>query len=127
MIVMAGVNNSQRNSGNRLRRIARILGSLIAVYWLVFGVGSVIVESNPWTWESTMMSVFVIGTTTSIALAWRRERLGGILAIIFGTAESIFAYIVAGQYRLLAVLVSGVPLIIVGVLFLFSHRVTNRP
>jgi len=55
-------------------------------------------------------------------IAWRDERLGGMVVVAGALALSVFAYVTAGHNKALAVLVSGIPFLVSGVLFLASWR-----
>lgn len=67
-------------------------------------------------------------TTAAVvtAVAWWRAGVGGLLMVLFGLAFSTFGYISAGHNKWLAVLVSGVPFLVAGFLFLASHRLRLR-
>ena len=53
-----------------------------------------------------------------VVIAWRREAIGGAIAVIAGVALCIFAYVTAGAREGLAMAVSGGPFLLAGVLFL---------
>ena len=119
---------SNRNSTVRaaqwLRRIARLIGSLAAVFW-VFSltasfIGEVISDSFTWSSEGAILGGLMIVSVIGVLVAWRRERTGGVILVLCGLALSVFAYISAGQNKAFAVLVSGVPFLVPGVLFLLS-------
>ncbi len=101
-----------------LRWIARGMGSLIAGLWLVAAVASALRAREPWTRESTIIALLVLGGASGVLTGWRRERIGGMILVIVGLAFSTFAYLSAGRNKGYAVLVSGGPFLIIGLLFL---------
>ncbi|MFH1446566.1 MAG: hypothetical protein ABIG43_04035 [Chloroflexota bacterium] len=105
--------------------IARIIGSVFALFWLFIGVASGFDDPQPMNWESISMTLLIGAATISVIIAWFRERLGGALLIFVGAAYSVFALITSGEgisNKLIAVMSSGFPYIIIGVLFLLSSR-----
>ncbi len=102
--------------------IARISGSIFALFWLFIGVVSRFNDPLPMNWESIVMALLIGVSAVGVIIAWFRERLGGALLVIIGIAHSTFALISSGHNHLLAMMISGVPYIIVGVLFLLSSR-----
>jgi hypothetical protein len=105
---------------NSIRWIARGVGLLLAVFWLLTGIGSATVERGPLTVESAMLAVFMITLVLGVFISWRRERIGGTLLVICGAAFSAFAYFSAGRNKGFAMLVSGGPVMLSGMLFLAS-------
>jgi hypothetical protein len=57
---------------------------------------------------------------------WWREEIGGILLILVGVAHSVFAYIAAGHRKVYAVVITSVPFLLVGSLFLASWSLSRR-
>jgi len=119
--------NINNKSKKGLLWTARIIGTIIVAYWLLMGIGYGLSESEPFTWESAVITILIIASTMSMVAAWRREKLGGIMLVIVGVAFCIFAVISAGHNHLFAVLISGVPFIIIGSLFLISNNLKNTP
>jgi hypothetical protein len=115
-------NDRSSGRGNRLRRTARIIGTLLAGFWLFAGIASGIAEAAPWPlpWESMAMAALMIVSAAGVLIAWWREGIGGAVLVTVGVAHCVNALIQAGRNRLLAVLISGVPFIVVGILFLVS-------
>ena len=95
-------------------------------FWLLMGIGYAFSDSEPFTGESAVMTVLIIASTIAMIVAWRQEKLGGVLLVIVGVAHSIFALIAAGHNHLFAVMVSGVPFIIIGSLLLLSSKYAYR-
>jgi hypothetical protein len=103
-----------------VRWAGRAIGSLVAGFWLVVGAAGAIVGTDPWTWESTVMAVLVVGSVLSVAAAWRWEGVGGGLVLLFGVAHGVFAYVTAGHNTGLAMMMAGGPLVVAGLFFLAS-------
>jgi len=108
------------------RWIARILGTIIAVLWLLMGLGYAVGDEEPFTWESAVISVLVIALTVGVITAWFKEKIGGIILVTAGTVMCFFALITAGSNQLLAMLTSGFPFILVGILFLLAWQKTTK-
>jgi hypothetical protein len=107
-----------------MRRIARLIASLAAVFW-VFSltasfIGEVISDSFTWSPEGAILGGLMIVSVFGVLIAWRRERTGGVILVLCGLALSVFAYISAGHNKAFVILVSGVPFLVPGVLFLLS-------
>jgi high-affinity Fe2+/Pb2+ permease len=62
----------------------------------------------------------MIASASGVLIAWRREAMGGATLVVCGLALSVFAYFSAGHNKAFAILVSGVPFFVTGVLFLLS-------
>ena len=105
-----------------IRWIARGIGSLVVAFWLFIGILQGMVGSDPWTGESTILSVLTITSALGVLIAWWREGLGGIILVIAAVAHSTFAYFAAGHNHAFAMLISGGPWMVVGILFLISWR-----
>ena len=112
-------------TGKRLRWSARGLGSLIGAFWLFMLTGYAIQDfqnAEPLTLEGAVLGSLVGATLVGLGIAWRREEIGGAIMVGGGLALSVFAYVTAGHNKGFAVLISGVPFLIVGLLFLASWR-----
>jgi hypothetical protein len=106
-----------------IRWIARGLGTLLAGFWLFIGILLAALGSEPWTPESAVMATLIVASALAVLVAWWREGIGAILVIFAGVAHCVFAYLASGHNTLFAMLISGVPFVLVGILFLSSwHR-----
>jgi len=108
----------------RLRDVARTLGSMISVLWLLAGVGYATLD--PWTWESELVIVFLFFLALSVGIAWWKAKVGGIMLIVLSVAFSTFACIEAIHNHVLAVFLSGGPFLMVGILFLVTWQRANK-
>ena len=123
--------SQSKRSGDRaarwLRWIARLVGTLLAAFWLFSGIVSAIGEpEEPWTIESTMIAIFILALTAGVLVAWWRAGIGGTILTVCGVAFGIFGYVSAGHNKGFAVLVSGVPVLVTGLLFLAAWWVSTR-
>ncbi len=109
-----------------LRYIARGAGLVLVAGWLYTGIVGALFERGPWTWESIIMAVLILALSLGVAVAWRREGLGGAIVLAAGIAFTAFAYLSAGHNKCFAMLVSGVPFLAVGALFLTVHWTASR-
>ncbi len=123
---MANVSNTGDRAAKWMRWIARGIGSLVVAFWLFMGIGYGIVESGPWTLEDTIMTGLVITSVLGVLIAWWREGIGGIILVVCAVAHSTFAYIVAGHNKGFAMLISGGPFLLIGILFLASGWRSRR-
>jgi hypothetical protein len=109
-----------------LRYIARATALVLVAGWLFTGIVGALFSRDPWTWESTVMSVLVLTLSVGVAIAWRCEGLGGAIVLAGGVAFSAFAYLSAGHNKGYAMLVSGVPFLAAGALSLAAHWRVGR-
>ena len=63
---------------------------------------------------------------TGILIAWWNEKTGGIIITIAAAALCIFAYIDAGHHKIFAMLTSGFPFLISGILFLIGWWILKK-
>jgi len=122
---MSNADQSGTRGAKWMHWIARVIGSLVGALYLFIGVASAFDDRTPWSWESTVLTVLVATAVLGIAVAWWRKGIGGAIvtadAIVFG----VFAYITARFNKASAMLVSGGPLLVAGVLFLVSWWVSS--
>jgi hypothetical protein len=112
---------NHEESGRRtpwLRWVARAVGTPVAAFWILVGIVSALMEEAPASWESLVLAGLILASAISVAAAWRWERAGGAAVVACGLAHAIFAAVAAGHNRGLAILVTGVPFLIAGALFL---------
>jgi hypothetical protein len=103
-----------------LRWIARGLGTLVAGFWVFIGILEAIFGSDPWTVESTVLALLIVAAAAAVTVAWWREGIGGSLLLLAGVAFGVFAFVAAGHNKLFAVAITGVPVLLVGLMFLAS-------
>ena len=104
-----------------MRWAARIIGIIVAGFWVLSLIASSIAEfGTPIILEGIILGVLVAINTAGVIIAWRREKVGGIIIVASAVMLSIFAYISAGHNKIFAVLFSGFPFLISGIIFLVS-------
>lgn len=109
-----------------LRWTARIFGTTIVFFWMIVALAYGIQGSTEQGMEDTLMAILVIGTTIGVLLAWKFERVGGFITLLFGIAHSIFALLAAGHNHAFAMLISGGPYIVTGILFLLADTRSRK-
>ncbi len=119
---MSKSNDTEGRAPNRIRWIARGAGLLITALWLLMVIGYAADGSEPWTWESTVIMVLIIASTLGVITAWWREWIGGVVLVVCAIAHSTFACFAAGHNHAFAMLISGGPYLLTGILFLWSWR-----
>jgi hypothetical protein len=72
------------------------------------------------SWEHVLLVGLVTASVLSVIIAWRRESIGGIVMILWGLAFASIAYVTSRPLQAFSILVSGVPFLIAGSLFLAS-------
>ena len=123
---MANVGNST-NRTKWIRWTARGIGSFVAAFWLFVGIASAMAEPHPWALEDAIMAGLTACSALSVLIAWWRERVGGTMVVICALAHSAFAYVASGHSRGLAMLISGGPFLLIGLLFLASWWSSRIP
>jgi hypothetical protein len=105
---------------------ARILGLIFVGFWLFISVMMVLQEGIGKGIEDLIMVGLILCSTAAFIVAWWREEIGGVLLLIVGAAHSTFALFSAGHNIGLAMLISGGPFLLVGVLFLIGWNRSRR-
>jgi hypothetical protein len=109
-----------------MRWLARGIGSTVAGLWLLIGVLHAIGDSEPWTWESTAITLLVVASALGVLIGWWKEESGGIALVTVATIFSAFAWVTAGHNKGLALLISGGPFLVAGILFLMAWWRTGK-
>jgi hypothetical protein len=73
-------------------------------------------------WEMFLLAGIVTFSFLSVILAWRREGMGGMVMILWGLVFSGIAYVTSRPHQVYSMLMSGVPFLIAGLLFLVSWQ-----
>jgi hypothetical protein len=110
-----------------LRWLARGIGSTVAGLWLFIGVLHGVGDSEPWTLESTVIALLIAASALGVLIGWWREAIGGAALVIVAITFSAFAWVTAGHSKGFAMLISGGPFLVVGVMFLASWWRTGKP
>jgi len=108
---------------NVLKWIGLILISVVAAYYLFIVLGGLLdAQSISLEFESLGIVILSIYTVISVTFVWINPHNYVWMVLIAGVLFSIFALMTAGSNQLLAVMVSGGPLIIGGVLIYVGSR-----
>ena len=102
------------------------LGTLAGAVWAFVLIASLIGGPDPHAVEGaavegTALTVLALACLAGVGLAWWRARLGGAVLVVAGLALCIFAAVSAGRNRWSAVLISGAPFLVAGVLLVASR------
>jgi len=123
-MTMTNNNPTDDRTTKWMRWIARGLGSLVAVLWVLIGIAEMAFPHTPPSPEASLQGAILggLGITTvlGVLIAWRWERIGGTIVVIGAIALGIFGYITAGRYKVWVALFSGGSFLVAGVLFLAS-------
>lgn len=112
-------------SANLLRWTARIIGTFVAVMLVVFMIGN---HYNPFTMQlrDAIHTLFMpVGVVLGLALAWRWEKLGGLIATLGMAGWSAMLLLPRGGFNPRYL---WVPLLITlpGLLHLLAARLRDR-
>ena len=109
-------------SARVIRWIARISGTLLAVYLVFTTIANLIMDFKSWDFIPYVYFVFFIILAIGVIIAWFKEKIGGIILIAGAVAGSIFSIIVGlnnPDFDLLDfIILAGLPFLIAGILFL---------
>jgi hypothetical protein len=107
-----------------MRWIARTISIMATVAWLLIFLDIVACEALFGTiclnWEMALLAGMVMASVTSVLMAWRWESIGGLVMFLWGFVFAAIAYVTSQPYQTISVLVTGVPFLIAGCLFLAS-------
>ena len=116
------IHNANTNSfAKGVRWAARGISTAAAGFWLLILldiiacdalVGFVCIE-----WEMVLLISLVTLSILSVVVAWRTERIGGIIMIVWGIVFAAIAGITSRPYATFSMFVTGIPFIIAGGLF----------
>ena len=103
-----------------IRWIARMLGTVLAVYLVFTTVANFFIFNLGDYGISAFIIIFVVG----VIVAWFREKIGGIILVVSAVAVSIFSIITGlndpNSDLMDAIILMGLPFLIIGILFLVS-------
>jgi hypothetical protein len=113
-----------------VRWSARAISTLAALFWLLILLDiiacDVLVGFVCLNWEMAFLTGIVVASLLSVIIAWRREGIGGLVMILWGVIFTAIAYLTSRPQQVLSMLVSGVPFLISGLLFLTSWWLSRR-
>ena len=121
-----GINKSSRV----IRWVARILGSILAVYFVFTTVANLIMDFKTWDFAAYIFFAFTIIFAVGVIIAWFKEKIGGIILITGAVAGNIFSIVVGlnnPNFDLLDfIILAGLPFLIAGILFLVYWRKSKK-
>jgi succinate-acetate transporter protein len=107
------------NKHNFLLCGARFIGLSFGSLWIFIIVFQAITEGKPQTIESVLLFVLIIANLSAVIISLKSVKVGGLLLSIFALLFCLFSFLAVGHNKLLAVLVSGVPFLISGIMLLY--------
>ena len=108
-------------SSRVIRWVARILGTILAVYLVLTTIANLIMDFKAWDFIPYVYFAFFIVFAIGVIIAWFKEKIGGIILIAGAVAGSIFSIIVGlnpASEVLMLIGSVGLPFLIIGILFL---------
>lgn len=125
---MTGINSHDDKKIKRIRFIARILILLWVGFWGFFLVASILCEPFQAT-AFTPIAIFLLFFVVPVFIAWRWERIGGILLLLIGHAVFVVYPLVMNvplATILMVYLTMAFPPLLAGLLFFISGRKTYK-
>jgi hypothetical protein len=121
---MKTLNQTEHKAARWMRWMARLISALTAGFWLLILLDILVCDAIAGfvclNWETAILAGMVITSMLSVLVAWWRAKLGGIVMILWGLAFTMIAYLTSRPYEVTSMLVTGVPFLIAGFLFLAS-------
>ena len=118
---MKNISNSNDRTAKRIRWAARVIGIIIGAFWTISLIASSIAEfGTPVPIEGFILAGLITINVAGVIIAWWKEKIGGIIIVAAAVSLCTFSYIEAGHNKILAMLFSGFPFLISGILFLIS-------
>lgn len=113
------------------RWIARGISVLAAAVWLLIMLDilacDLLVGFVCLNWEMVLLIVMATASVFSVILAWWHEGIGGGIMLFWGLAFTTIAYVTSQPQHVFSMMVTGVPFIIAGFLFLASWWLRKQP
>lgn len=117
------MNNEAPKANKVLSWIARIIGLVTIVYFLVyFASQGYSFLKNELRLEANSVSFMIFSTTIGYVVAWFSELIGGIILSVGGGMLAIYLMFLGGYYGLEGGMVYGLPFLVPGILFLIADR-----
>ena len=110
-------------SSRVIRWVARILGTILAVYLVLTTIANLIMDFKAWDFIPYVYFAFFIVFAIGVIIAWFKEKIGGIILVASAVAVIIFSIIFGlnpASEVLMLIGSVGLPFLIIGILFLVS-------
>lgn len=121
---MIAAEKEQTRQETLLKWIARLGGLLISAAWIFSLVSSTVQDSilgrYQWSLEGGLLIVLIASSVIGVGVGWKDRVSGGKITVVASLFLTIFSYFSAGQNRLFAVALSGLPFFLVGMAYLQS-------
>jgi hypothetical protein len=113
-----------------VRWTARIISTLAASFWLLILLDVVVCDALVGficlDWEMALLVLIVAAAILSVILSWHKEGIGGFVMLLWGIIFTTFSAIDNQAYWAVSMLVSGVPFLVAGFLFLVTWCLSLR-
>ncbi len=124
---MENVSNSSKRTAKKIRWAARVIGITAGAYWVIgLIVGSIAEFGTPVPIEGFILAGLITINAAGVIIAWWKEKIGGIIIVAAAASLCTFSYIEAGHNKILAMLFSGFPFLVSGILFLISWWISKK-
>jgi heme A synthase len=112
-----------------VRWIARIIGLAVGVIFLAVAVGSWVTEGAETEITPASVGVFLFCLLVFLGMLafWRWERLSGLSTLLTGIGLGIFVYLTALDKETMAALTMGLPIMVIGSVFLVVSYTRPSP
>lgn len=112
-----------------VRWLARLVSTLAAAFWLLILLNIIACDALVGfvclNWEMAVLLGLVMVSLLCVILSWWREGVGGTLMLLWGIAFSAIAFMTSPTRRAFSIIVSGVPFLVAGTLFIASWWLTQ--
>ncbi len=125
--------DNRYDSAAALRTIARGAGTLLAVFFLLAFLPKIFSDLNDTSpspgaaagreWEGDVMTAMFLAYMIGYAISWWRSLWGGIVIVLAALVVSVPFIVIQGHFNSL---LFGLPVFIVGVLYLVLHVMESR-
>lgn len=113
-----------------IRLAGRLIASIAALLWLFVIIAQVVIGlqkgQDVFTLEGSLLGILILVNAVGTVLAWWKPVIGANAILAGGLALSVFALISAGRNHAVAVLVSGAPFLLAGILILTASRTLTK-
>jgi len=109
--------------------LARAISTLAAAFWLLILLDIVACDALVGfvcvNWEIAMLLGLVSVSLLCVLISWRREGIGGLFMLLWGIVFSAIAFATSPTRQVYSIMVSGVPFLVAGILFIASWWLTE--
>ena len=127
---MENVNKKSGNLPSLIRRIARIWSILCFAFFVFIIIMEILFPhgGEGWRPRDVALAAFIpVGVFLGMALAWRREGLGGAITTLSAIGFYLAMFILDGDLPQPGVFAMLAPVIVPGILFLIFWALHRRP